>query len=123
MVDNGYRPAVTELLDDRPQLQHQIPDVADRVGCSYSTALRYVREWQSRRANRWIMEPAVQNQRRNCSDCPHRLWCQLLDACELNLLCERVSEPDAELARNRGTYWLLLESRSWPTAQPTPPRP
>lgn len=105
----SYNSAVLDLLEQTPELGEDTHAVAERVGCSTDTARRYIQAWESTRHITWVGDRQCDTGK--CEKCTHLTECRLLDALELPVLCERVTQADTVVAQLQGTLEALLAAR------------
>ena len=104
-----YRDVIGDLLDEEPELRHDREAVSERVGCSIRTANRYIKDWSGTRHIEWVMDRVTPS--KSCKHCSYRDRCEVLDALELPVLCERVTRQEVKLAELAGTTEILETSR------------
>lgn len=94
---SNYQIQAIEILSRNPELANEPEEIAERIGCSKASALRYIQGWEVTRHIRWAFEPRART--RKCEHCKHRNECDVLTRLELvPMLCERVPESDVWLA-------------------------
>ena len=103
----SYRETICELLDATPELANDARVVADYIGCHITTARRHIEAWENRRD--WAMDAVAPT--KTCAHCEHKDECRYLDALDLPVLCERVTDDDLELIELQGTLDTLKASR------------
>ncbi|MFW6116667.1 MAG: hypothetical protein ACOC6F_02975 [bacterium] len=106
---SSYREQVIHLLHERPELADQPHEIAERVGCSIKTVTMYVQAWEETKDIVWVLDRIRPTTA--CHRCKDRDVCEVLDALELPLLCERAPESELLLAELNDTTDLLLASR------------
>jgi hypothetical protein len=104
-----YRPQVIYLLDQEPELADEPATVAERLGCSINTARTYINAWKETRHITWALDRVRRTTA--CGRCKQRDACEVLDALELPVLCEKVPESEVILAELNGMTDVMLASR------------
>ena len=104
-----YRRETIDLLNANPDLAGDPDAVAEHVGCTSRSAERYIGCWEMTRDIEWALPRAART--RMCDGCSNRTVCEVLDALELPVMCERVPVGDVELAQLRGMEEYLVANR------------
>jgi hypothetical protein len=97
MKMSNYQTQAIDILAQSPELADDPAEIAERIGCSETSAIRYIQGWEVTRHIDWAYEPRART--RKCENCRYRNECDVLSRLALvPLLCERVPERDVWLA-------------------------